>query len=80
MSEHLSHSIDDESASVASDRLRGAIEIGAEIGEPPHRVYRLWSQGRLPGVYKDGLYLIGSTAALRATHRRRARSGKHITA
>ena len=41
----------DSDESVAADRLRGAIEIGAEIDEPPHRVYYLWSQGRLPGVY-----------------------------
>jgi hypothetical protein len=34
--------------SVASDRLRGAREIGREIGEPAHRVYKLWSTHRLP--------------------------------
>jgi hypothetical protein len=68
------HTIDDES--VASDRLDGAEEIGAEIGEPAHVVYRLFSLGRLAGVYKDGARLKGSKAALRATHHRRARTGK----
>ena len=76
MSEHPPHTttIDDES--VADDKLRGAIAIGAEINEPPHRVYYLWSQGRLPGVYKDGNALIGSRGALRRAHRNRARTGK----
>jgi hypothetical protein len=47
--------------SVASDRLRGAREIGREIGEPAHRVYKLWSTHRLPGVWKNGRDLEGST-------------------
>ena len=75
MSEHPSHTIDDD-ASVADDRLRGAIEIGAEINEKPHRVYYLWKQGRLPGVYKDGRDLYGSKRALRRAHHNRARTGK----
>jgi hypothetical protein len=74
MSEQSPHT-DDES-SVADDKLRGAIAIGAEIREKPHRVYYLWSQGRLPGVYKDGRDLIGSKQALRRTHHNRARTGK----
>jgi hypothetical protein len=75
MSEHPQHTIDDD-VSVADDKLRGAIEIGAEINEPPHRVYYLWKQRRLDGVYKDGHDLIGSKSALRRAHRNRARTGK----
>jgi hypothetical protein len=74
MSEQPPQPVDDES--VASDRLRGAIEIGAEIGEPPHRVYKLWIEGRLPGIWKDGRDLYGSKRALRRNHHNRARSGK----
>jgi hypothetical protein len=66
----------DDGASVADDKLRGAIEIGPEIDEPPWRVYYLWKMGRLPGVYKDGRDLIGSKSALRRAHRNRARTGK----
>jgi hypothetical protein len=62
--------------SVADDKLRGAIRIGLEINEPPHRVYYLWAHGRLAGVYKDGRDLIGSKAALRRAHHNRARAGK----
>ena len=75
MSEHPPLTTDDDE-SVADDKLRGAIAIGVEIDEPPHRVYYLWSQGRLPGVYKDGRDLIGSKSALRRAHRNRARTGK----
>jgi hypothetical protein len=57
-------------------KLRGAEEIGREIDEPPHRVYYLWSQGRLPSVYKDGRDLIGSKSAIRRAHANRARTGK----
>ena len=57
---------DRDEESVADDKLRGAIEIGAEIDEPPHRVYYLRSQGRLAGCYKDGRDLIGSKQALAA--------------
>jgi uncharacterized protein YndB with AHSA1/START domain len=74
MSEHPTQPTDDES--VASDRLRGAIEIGVEIGEPPHRVYKLWSEGRLSGVWKDGRDLYGSKRALRRAHHNRARPGR----
>jgi hypothetical protein len=66
----------DDNESVAADKLRGAIAIGAEINEPPYRVYRLWSLGRLSGVYKDGHDLIGSKRALRRAHHNRARTGK----
>jgi hypothetical protein len=61
---------------VADDKLRGAVAIAAEIDETPHRVYYLWSLGRLPGVYKDGAALIGSKSALRKAHRNRARTSK----
>jgi hypothetical protein len=74
MSEHPQHTDDD--LSVADDKLRGAIAIGVEINEPPHRVYYLWGQGRLPGVYKDGRDLIGSKSALRRAHRNRAARSK----
>jgi hypothetical protein len=74
MSEHPTPPNNDES--VAADRLRGAVAIGAEIDEPAHVVYRLWSQGRLPGVYKDGRDLIGSKRALRRSHHNRARAGR----
>jgi hypothetical protein len=67
---------DDSDERVADDKLRGAIAIGVEIDEKPHRVYYLWSQGRLSGVYKDGRDLIGSKQALRRAHRNRARTGK----
>jgi hypothetical protein len=60
----------------ASDKLDGAIEIGAEINEPPHRVYYLWKVGRLAGVYKDGNRLTGSKSAIRRAHHKRARIGK----
>ena len=66
----------DDEESVASDKLRGAIEIGREINEKPHKVYRLWKLRRLAGVYKDGRDLIGSKSALRRAHRNRARTGK----
>ena len=66
----------DDDESVADDKLRGAIAIGAEIDEPPHRVYYLWKMGRLPGTYKDGRDLISSKSALRRAHRNRARTGK----
>jgi hypothetical protein len=36
----------------------------------------LWSQGRLPGVYKSGRDLIGSRSAIRRAHASRARGGK----
>jgi hypothetical protein len=62
--------------SVASDRLRGAREIGREIGEPAHRVYKLWSTHRLPGVWKNGRDLEGSKEAIRRAHHNRARTGK----
>jgi hypothetical protein len=74
MSEHLALPTNDES--VASDKLRGAIKIGAEIGEPPHRVYKLYAENRLKGVWKDGRDLFGSKAALRRNHHNRARTGK----
>jgi len=67
---------DNDDESVASDKLRGAVAIGAEINEPPHRVYYLWSKGRLTGVYKDGHDLVGSRDAIRRAHRNRARAGK----
>jgi hypothetical protein len=79
MSEHPQHTTIDDDESVADDKLRGAVAIGREINEPPHRVYYLWSVGRLPGVYKDGHALIGSKSALRRAHRNRARTSK-ITA
>jgi hypothetical protein len=75
MSEHPPLTTDDDT-SVASDKLDGAIEIGAEINEPPHRVYYLWKMGRLAGCYKLGSRLVGSKSALRRAHRNRARSGK----
>ena len=76
MSEQPKHNIEGDEPSVGDDKLRGAIAIGAEIKEPTHRVYYLWSQGRLPGVYKDGRDLIGSKSALRRAHRNRARTDK----
>jgi hypothetical protein len=74
-SEHPTQTIDDN-ASVASDVLDGAVEIGVERGEPAHRVYYLWKTGRLQGVWKDGNRLKGSKAAIRRAHHNRARSGK----
>jgi hypothetical protein len=68
--------IDNDANRVADDKLRGAIAIGREINEPPHRVYYLWEQGRLPGVYKDGRDLVGSKSAIRRAHANRARTGK----
>jgi hypothetical protein len=77
MSEHPSTTaIGDDDESVANDKLDGAVEIGVEIKEKPHVVYRLWSLGRLAGVYKDGNRLIGSKRALRRAHHNRARTGK----
>jgi hypothetical protein len=76
MSQHPEHPTTTDEESVASDKLRGAIAIGEEINEPPHRVYRLWQRGRLPGVYKDGHDLIGSKSAIRRAHHNRARTGK----
>jgi hypothetical protein len=74
MSEHHTQPTDDES--VAADRLRGAVAIGEEIGEPPHVVYRLFAEGRLQGAYKDGRDLYASKRALRRAHHNRARTGK----
>jgi hypothetical protein len=62
--------------SVGDDKLRGAEAIGAEIDEPPWRIYYLWKMKRLSGVYKDGNALIGSKSALRRNHHNRARAGK----
>jgi hypothetical protein len=62
--------------SVAADVLRGAMKIGAELGEPPWRVYKLWAEGRLQGVWKDGRDLFASKRALRRAHHNRARTGK----
>ena len=76
MSEHPSPSTTENDERVANDRLRGAVAIGREINEPPHRVYYLWKQGRLPGTYKDGRDLIGSKQALRRVHHNRARTGR----
>jgi len=74
---HPQHTtINDDEETVASDKLRGAEAIGAEIDEPAWRVYYLWKLGRLSGVYKDGAGLVGSKSALRHNHRRRARAGK----
>jgi hypothetical protein len=75
MSEHPPLTTDDDT-SVASDKLDGAIEIGAEIKEPPWKVYYEWKMGRLAGVYKDGNRLIGSRSAIRRAHHKRARIGK----
>ena len=60
----------------AADVLRGAMKIGAELGEPPWRVYKLWAEGRLQGVWKDGRDLFASKRALRRAHHNRARTGK----
>jgi hypothetical protein len=73
--QHPTLSTDDDD-SVADDKLRGATKIGAYINEPKYRVYYLWAQGRLRGVYKDGRDLIGSKRALRRAHHNRARTGK----
>jgi hypothetical protein len=62
--------------SVASDRLRGAREIGHEIGEPASRVYKLFAEHRLPGAYKDGRDIYASKRALRRAHHNRARTAK----
>ena len=71
-----STSTTNDDQSVANDILDGADEIGAEMGEPPHKIYYEWKMGRLAGVYKDGNRLIGSKSALRRAHRNRARTGK----
>jgi uncharacterized protein YndB with AHSA1/START domain len=76
MVEQTSASTSTDDESVASDKLRGAVDIGREINEPPHRVYKLFEQGRLPGVWKDGRDLFGSKRALRRAHHNRARTGK----
>jgi hypothetical protein len=68
------HTTDDDS--VANDILRGAMEIGAEIREPPWRVYKLFQGGRLQGAWKDGRDLFASKRALRRNHHNRARTGK----
>jgi hypothetical protein len=75
MIEQSSHTIDDD-VRVADDKLRGAQAIAAEINEPTWRIYYLWKQGRLRGVFKDGRDLIGSKRALRRAHHNRARTGK----
>jgi hypothetical protein len=62
--------------SVASDKLRGARAIGREIGESEWRVYKLWAQHRLQGVWKNGRDLEGSKDAIRRAHHNRARTGK----
>jgi hypothetical protein len=75
MSEQTPQAINDD-ASVASDLLDGAGEIGAETGRKPHQVYRDWKLGRLVGVWKDGNRLKGSKGAIRRAHHHRARAGK----
>lgn len=66
----------DDEESVANDRLRGAVAIGREIGEPPSRVYKLFETGRLQGAWKDGRDIHASKRALRRAHHNRARTGK----
>jgi len=75
MSEHPPHTSGDDKR-VADDILNDADEIGAEIGQPPYKVYRDFALGRLSGVWKDGHLLRGSKEALRRNHRNRARTGK----
>jgi hypothetical protein len=73
MSEHpTTNTSTADDQSVASDVLDGAVEIGEETGDPPHRVYRKWKLGRLVGVWKDGNRLKGSKSAIRRDHRNRA--------
>jgi hypothetical protein len=78
MSEHptATASTTNDDQSVASDVLDGAVEIGEETGDPPHRVYRKWKLGLLVGVWKDGNRLKGSKSAIRRNHHNRARTGK----
>jgi hypothetical protein len=71
----LEHALREDDARVADDRLRGAEAIGKEINETKKRVYYLYSQGRLKGVYKEGQALIGSKRALRLNHHKAAREG-----
>ena len=63
---------DDES--VAADILRGAAEIGREIGASEWHVYKQYSAGNLEGVWKDGGMLYGSRRAIRRAHDRKART------
>jgi hypothetical protein len=50
---------------IADDVLRGAKNIGDEIGETEKRVYYLFGRGLLHGVGKQGGLLIGSRRRLR---------------
>jgi hypothetical protein len=74
--EEQSSDTNNDDDSVASDKLRGAAEIGREIGESADRVYKLWAQHRLQGVWKDGRDLQGSKSAIRRAHHNRARTAK----
>ncbi len=61
------------------------MKIGAELGEPPWRVYKLWAEGRLQGVWKDGRDLFGSarfaalTTIAHAPESETARRGRDVS-
>jgi len=74
MSEYSPHTADAET--VADDRLNGAAEIAAFTGDEVWKIYYLFGQGRLAGVWKDGNLLKGSKAAIRRAHHNKARAGK----
>ena len=57
-------------------RRRVARRDENRCGEPPWRVYKLWAEDRLQGVWKDGRDLFASKRALRRAHHNRARTGK----
>jgi hypothetical protein len=56
------HNTSDLTGALAYKLVRGSeiFPLGAEIGEPPWRVYKLWATGRLLGAWKDGRDLFAS--------------------
>ncbi len=61
--------------SIADDKIVGADAIGAFIGEPARKVYRLVEKGELPGVFFVGRHIWGFRSQIAAGLRARA-SGK----
>jgi hypothetical protein len=63
----------EKQVNLSEDLLDGAEAIAEFTGKPVRRVYYLATKGVLAGVYKEGSRLIGSKAAMREAHERKAR-------
>jgi len=70
------NNVDGRQASIASDLLEGAEQIGAFTGLPVRTVYYLADKGHLPGVFRLGRKICGLRSEIAAGLRARATSGK----